>query len=344
MHLFHMRHEFSKFRCIHKHSRTDISTSSLMWTHRPLIVTNRFPHFYWSDICQLYGGPTGAVIVIDVRWTIWNYLNRFLTSWILIKPLLYTTLNGRWGSLGGGNISPIKANTQRTKIPGFLLTAHQHFRCMVADWRIDPCTMFRVVFLWRFDPIPGHGLPLRGFAIIITGHTTLGRSSLDEWSSSSQRPATLTRDRHPCLRRDSNPQSQQARGRRTTPLTARPLGPAYVSCYPFWNATFCGKWNTWLTQLYRRVNLTYWTRLLLRREYVAVFIVCIDRVSAWGWCCTEENGDDKFWQNLDEWTGSRGKEMYEIWRAVLIVNLGIDGWVMIWSASWGGEVHLCSSG
>jgi hypothetical protein len=34
---------------------------------------------------------------------------------------------------------------------------------------------------------------------------------------------TLTRDRHPCPRRDSNPQSQQGSGCRTTRLTARPL-------------------------------------------------------------------------------------------------------------------------
>jgi hypothetical protein len=36
----------------------------------------------------------------------------------------------------------------------------------------------------------------------------------------------LTRDRHPCPRRDSNPQSQQANCRRPTPYSARPLGPA----------------------------------------------------------------------------------------------------------------------
>jgi hypothetical protein len=29
--------------------------------------------------------------------------------------------------------------------------------------------------LWLFDPIPGHGLPLRGFAITLTGHITFGR-------------------------------------------------------------------------------------------------------------------------------------------------------------------------
>jgi len=34
--------------------------------------------------------------------------------------------------------------------------------------------------LWRFDPIPSHGPPLRGFAITLIGHTTLGRNRLEE--------------------------------------------------------------------------------------------------------------------------------------------------------------------
>jgi hypothetical protein len=38
-------------------------------------------------------------------------------------------------------------------------------------------------FLWRFDTIEGHGLPWRGFAITFIGHTTLGRTPLDEWSA-----------------------------------------------------------------------------------------------------------------------------------------------------------------
>ena len=37
-----------------------------------------------------------------------------------------------------------------------------------------------VCFLWRFDSIPGNGIPLRGFGITVTGHTTLGRIPLDE--------------------------------------------------------------------------------------------------------------------------------------------------------------------
>jgi len=35
-------------------------------------------------------------------------------------------------------------------------------------------------FLWQFDPIPDHGLPLQGIAITLFGRTTLGRTPLDE--------------------------------------------------------------------------------------------------------------------------------------------------------------------
>jgi hypothetical protein len=37
--------------------------------------------------------------------------------------------------------------------------------------------------MWRFDPIPSHELPLVGFAITLTGHTTLGKTPLVEWST-----------------------------------------------------------------------------------------------------------------------------------------------------------------
>jgi len=45
--------------------------------------------------------------------------------------------------------------------------------------------------------------------------------------TSTWQHTTLTTDTHPCPRRDSNPQSQQSRGRRLTSWTARPLGPAF---------------------------------------------------------------------------------------------------------------------
>jgi hypothetical protein len=42
-------------------------------------------------------------------------------------------------------------------------------------------TLFEAcIFLRRFDPIPGHGLPLRGLAITLFGHTTLGGAPLGD--------------------------------------------------------------------------------------------------------------------------------------------------------------------
>jgi len=62
-------------------------------------------------------------------------------------------------------------------------------------------------------PITGHGLLILE---VSRSHTTMHHSRYDssEWViSSSQRPlTTLTTDRHPCPRWDSNPQSQQASG------------------------------------------------------------------------------------------------------------------------------------
>jgi hypothetical protein len=37
-----------------------------------------------------------------------------------------------------------------------------------------------IFFLWRFEPIPSYGLPLRGLVTIHIGHTTTGMTPLDE--------------------------------------------------------------------------------------------------------------------------------------------------------------------
>jgi hypothetical protein len=77
------------------------------------------------------------------------------------------------------------------------------------------CNLFFI--LWRFDPIPGHGLPIWGLAMTLIGRTTLGRAPLDKWSVRRQIPLPdNTHNRYPRCRRDSNPQSQQASGRRPT--------------------------------------------------------------------------------------------------------------------------------
>ena len=100
----------------------------------------------------------------------------------------------------------------------------------------------KVFFYWRYNPLwvcilqPSSGLQpprLRGFQIT---HNDAPQSVGLLWTSdpsvaetSTWQHTTLTTDKHPCPRWDSNPQSQQASGRRPTPSTRRPLGPAPVS-------------------------------------------------------------------------------------------------------------------
>ena len=64
----------------------------------------------------------------------------------------------------------------------------------------------------RFDPIPSHDFPLRGFAIALAGHTTLGRTPLEEWSAdaetSTRKYTTFATEKHPYTRRDRKQQFQ----------------------------------------------------------------------------------------------------------------------------------------
>jgi len=87
--------------------------------------------------------------------------------------------------------------------------------------------------------------PLAGFSLLVFevswSHTTNAPQSVGLLWTSDQSVAetptwqhtTITTDKHPFPRWDSNPQSQQASGRRPTPKTARPLGPApHPSYFP----------------------------------------------------------------------------------------------------------------
>jgi len=87
------------------------------------------------------------------------------------------------------------------------------------------------IFLHGTTAPSGSGPPhFRRFAITL-GHTTLGRTPLGEWSARRTDLYLTTHNTyktgsHPRFRRDSNPQFQQASGRRPTPKTARPRGSA----------------------------------------------------------------------------------------------------------------------
>ena len=76
---------------------------------------------------------------------------------------------------------------------------------------------FNIFFMWHFDPIPRHVLPLLVFAVTLIGHT-----------SPSQRPLLDNMQQSQETDSHSNPKSQQLSGRRPTPFTARPLESASV--------------------------------------------------------------------------------------------------------------------
>jgi hypothetical protein len=70
---------------------------------------------------------------------------------------------------------------------------------------------------WRDSPQWARGSSFTRFLDHTQRRTTVGRTPLDEWSA-RHRDLYLTthntHNRHPCLQWDSNPQSQQASGRR----------------------------------------------------------------------------------------------------------------------------------
>jgi hypothetical protein len=77
-------------------------------------------------------------------------------------------------------------------------------------------------------------------------HTLVGLLSMSDQSDAKTpiwKHTTLTRDRHPCPRRDLNSRSQQANGSRPTPYTARPLGSAKIFKYCTYSRSTVG-WGT----------------------------------------------------------------------------------------------------
>jgi len=79
-----------------------------------------------------------------------------------------------------------------------------------------------------------------GFEITLR-HTTVGRTTLYEWSARRRDlwpHTTLKRDTHPWPRRHSNPHSQEASGRRPTPFRQRGHRDRLEKSF-IWNSLYC---------------------------------------------------------------------------------------------------------
>ena len=86
---------------------------------------------------------------------------------------------------------------------------------------VNKNSLLYTFFLWRFDPIPSYGLPLRDFAITLIGHITLG-GALEDWSAGSRNLYLTTYNAH--KRQIFLP---QAGFKPTIPASQRPHTHAY---------------------------------------------------------------------------------------------------------------------
>jgi hypothetical protein len=99
-----------------------------------------------------------------------------------------------------------------------LLAVAQYLRLLTAPPRAPPCKY--LFYHTATVPSEPRSLPYPGFTITLR-HTTLDRTSLDEWSARRRDLYLTTHNNHNrqtfITRWDSYPQSQKASGRRPTP-------------------------------------------------------------------------------------------------------------------------------
>jgi hypothetical protein len=121
--------------------------------------------------------------------------------------------------------------------------------CSISNSYTYDCSELPVAFRPDFGSWP----PLKGLRY----HTywthsvdTLGRlhwtSKYPDTETCTSQHTTLTRDKHPCPRRDSNPHSHKDSTRRPTPYTVQSLGPANVQtiCFQTVGCTTILKWES----------------------------------------------------------------------------------------------------
>ena len=103
-------------------------------------------------------------------------------------------------------------------------------------------------------------------------HTKLGRMSPNKWPARRRdlclTPHSTQKRKHPCPRRDANPQSQQASGHRPTPLPALPLGLVRIGCRSSYaEICFCegGSCNSHRKDPGWNAQMLYWKFWLLSK-------------------------------------------------------------------------------
>ena len=136
--------------------------------------------------------------------------------------------------------------------------------------------------------------------------------------TSTWQHTTLTTYKHPCPRRDSNPQSQQASGRRPTPQIARPLGPAnreyyFIKTCQFQGKLICGN----KIQLYANKNKDVnWTELQLASVHLPQILTTCLLISKVKCLARKPDVKQKILEN-GILSGSRivyGVEVWGLWR------------------------------
>jgi hypothetical protein len=158
-------------------------------------------------------------------------------------------------------------------------TIHQDAWMLPSFTQLLYCTTYST-FL---NPPPWHNSPAWARAPSLpwlhdhtqTHHILVRLFSTSNWPDANTpiwQHTTLTRDRHPCPRRDSNSESQQANGGRPMPFTVRPQG---------WAKIFKFVWRSWLRHYATTRNGRPWVRFpMVQLEF---FIDIILPVALWPW-------------------------------------------------------------